>query len=703
MNIKNISAGALLLLPAMLSAAHIGFMMPAGGKQDSTVDVIIGGQAFWRVDKAQITGKGVTIEKVQFVPGIPNPDGKQRRYMHQVLRLYHKQKPNTVKFPETTEGWRKHPFFDRLYELTDCERDILYHFLFVPRNALQASPAIAGRAIVRFKIDKDAPTGEREFRLIARDGTLSNPLKFIIGSVTEIREDFFPYPPAVKSKPMLTVPCAVNGQIMPGETDQFRFKAVKGEVITFRTRARYFNAFIGDGVPGHFQPILEVFDSKNQCVAYADDYYFDPDPVLTFKVPENGEYTLKIRDALYRGREDFVYRIDVFSGKYNPPLPPPPAIKDLPLKDMGSLKLSTPLQWPVMLKHTLTSRNGNNYQVKFKKGEEAVLEIFARRLSLPPDTLIKVYSPDGKLLAHNDDTERLKAGLVLHNTADSLLYFTAPADGLYTVNVSDIAGACGSDYRYYLRIDRKRPRFAVYTVPSTLSLASGGVSKIKLIAERFDKYDGPIYLKILSPAKCKIIGSRMIPANCSQTEITVTAEYKRERPVEQMAIEAYCKDFKTRVIPGDEATQAFAYTHINPAKEMPVRVLHRTQQINWNLKKPQAVMTDKPLKLTAKLVSGYLPPNISIKLEPVYLPDSVKVIAAPAVKTKQVKVKRRTTIQVPPMSVTLQYKDKNKREDVNVIFQAVWQTKSKPDKKGKIRYYTNRIMLPALLIKGGKN
>ena len=36
---------------------------------------------------------------------------------------------------------------------------------------------------------------------------------------------------------------------------------------------------------------------------------FHPDPVLFFEVPKDGEYVLQIRDSIYRGREDFVYRI----------------------------------------------------------------------------------------------------------------------------------------------------------------------------------------------------------------------------------------------------------------------------------------------------------------------------------------------------------------------------------------------------------
>ena len=46
-------------------------------------------------------------------------------------------------------------------------------------------------------------------------------------------------------------------------------------------------------------------------LAYRDDFRFDPDPVLYYEIPADGEYVLEIKDSIYRGREDFVYRITV--------------------------------------------------------------------------------------------------------------------------------------------------------------------------------------------------------------------------------------------------------------------------------------------------------------------------------------------------------------------------------------------------------
>ena len=62
-------------------------------------------------------------------------------------------------------------------------------------------------------------------------------------------------------------------------------------------------------VPGWFQPVLRLRDGAGKEVAYNDDYRFKVDPVLMYEVAKDGEYVLELTDAIYRGREDFVYRI----------------------------------------------------------------------------------------------------------------------------------------------------------------------------------------------------------------------------------------------------------------------------------------------------------------------------------------------------------------------------------------------------------
>ena len=109
----------------------------------------------------------------------------------------------------------------------------------------------------------------------------------------------------------ITLPAIVNGQILPGGVDRYRFQARKGQQLVVAAAARELIPYLADAVPGWFQAALALYDAKGNELAYADDYRFHPDPVLHCEIPKDGEYVVEIRDSIYRGREDFVYRITV--------------------------------------------------------------------------------------------------------------------------------------------------------------------------------------------------------------------------------------------------------------------------------------------------------------------------------------------------------------------------------------------------------
>jgi len=73
-----------------------------------------------------------------------------------------------------------------------------------------------------------------------------------------------------------------------------------------QAHARHLLRIWADAVPGWFQAAVSLYDAKGNELAFADDYRFDPDPVVLFKVPEDGEYEIAIHDSVYRAG-DFVY------------------------------------------------------------------------------------------------------------------------------------------------------------------------------------------------------------------------------------------------------------------------------------------------------------------------------------------------------------------------------------------------------------
>jgi len=82
----------------------------------------------------------------------------------------------------------------------------------------------------------------------------------------------------------------------------------------------------------------------------------------------------------------------------------------------------------------------NHYKFKAKKGEEFVFELDAARRGLALDSSLMVLDVNGKELARNEDAIGL----------DSLLFFTAPADGEFIVAVRDFRYRGGNEYSYRL-------------------------------------------------------------------------------------------------------------------------------------------------------------------------------------------------------------------------------------------------------------
>ena len=110
---------------------------------------------------------------------------------------------------------------------------------------------------------------------------------------------------------LVDMPVVVNGQITEAKTDAYSFYARKGDTVVIDVWGRMQLPYISDAVPGWFQPVVRVTDSRGKEVAYCDDFFHRPDPHLSFKVPESGVYRAEIFDAIYRSREDFVYRMSI--------------------------------------------------------------------------------------------------------------------------------------------------------------------------------------------------------------------------------------------------------------------------------------------------------------------------------------------------------------------------------------------------------
>jgi len=347
-------------------------------------------------------------------------------------------------------------------------------------------------------------------------------------------------------------------------------------------------------VPGWFQATIALYDATGKEVAFADDYRFNPDPVLFYRVPRDGEYELEIRDAIYRGRQDFVYRIAVgerpfitrafplggregvetfafidgwnlAAGRLALDTKPgggwirqarsrggklvsnsiPYAVDTLPecnesesndtVKDAQRIDPGPPGM--IINGHIAKPGDVDVFRIAGGAGDGIVAEISARRLNSPLDSLLRLTDASGKVLAWNDDhvlkEKHLhidRLGLLTHH-ADSYLLARLPGKGAYYVQVSDARHHGGDAHAYRLRIGAPRPDFALRVTPSSLYTRPGGIMPICVYAMRNDGFDGQIEVKVKAPAGFELNGGR-IPAGHNSIRMTVTAPSRSPaRPV----------------------------------------------------------------------------------------------------------------------------------------------------------------------------
>jgi hypothetical protein len=79
---------------------------------------------------------------------------------------------------------------------------------------------------------------------------------------------------------------------------------------------------------------------------------------------------------------------------------------------------------------------------------------------------------------------------------DSLVHFTAPADGDYVVRLEDLKGGGGDDHAYRLTVREPRPDFRLSVTPRDPNVPVGGAVPITVTALRLDEFDAPIDVEL---------------------------------------------------------------------------------------------------------------------------------------------------------------------------------------------------------------
>ena len=336
-------------------------------------------------------------------------------------------------------------------------------------------------------IAPDARLGEHCARLRTLTG-ISELRTFYVGALPVVAEA---EPNTDFDKPQkIPLNVTVTGVIENEDVDYFLVEAKKGDRITAEVEGIRLGMTL-------FDPYVSIMDMKRFDLSASDDSaLLLQDPIASVVAPADGTYVIQVRETSYGGNGGCVYRMHV--GTYPRPRVAFPmgghAGQEVPVTYLGDV--AGPIAQTVKVPADATSpldlfaeQNGqvspspvhfrvspfpnvmeaepNNepskatkasgelplafngvidkdkdadfFRFTAKKGQTFDVNVYARRLRSPLDSVLVIHKGDGAGLASNDDS----------GGPDSYLRFTVPEDGEYVFQVYDhlLRGSPESTYR----------------------------------------------------------------------------------------------------------------------------------------------------------------------------------------------------------------------------------------------------------------
>ena len=420
----------------------------------------------------------------------------------------------------------------------------------------------------RLRIAKDCPLGEHHLRVRTATG-ISELRTFYVGPFPLLDET---EPNNDLAKPQkVAVNTTVHGVIADEDVDSFVIAAKRGDRISAEIEAMRLGRSM-------FDPHLAIYDSKGALLAKADDTaLLMQDCFVSLMAPKDGTYTIQVRETSYGGNAQFAYRLHLGNfprptavypaggmagerlivrfigdplGEFGQTIRLPASRDDkfgafansggvespspnwirvstfsnvLETADNHTAEKATPAEAGPIALNGIISRSGERdwFRVKGKKGEALELNVYARRLRSPLDSVLEVHDDDGNTLASNDDA----AG------PDSSLKFTPEGDGDFFVLVKDQLGNGGADFVYRVEITKTEPSLAL-NIPQVarndsqtrqyISVARGN-RFATLIAARKNNFNGDLTLAMEGlPTGVKMVADTM-PENVNQMPIVFEA------------------------------------------------------------------------------------------------------------------------------------------------------------------------------------
>ncbi|NBV53503.1 MAG: peptidase, partial [Verrucomicrobia bacterium] len=357
----------------------------------------------------------------------------------------------------------------------------------------------ANKVELTLAIGKEVQAGNHVMRVRTKSG-ISHMRQFFASPFPNVEEKE-PNSDFATAQP-ISLNQTIEGVVLAEDVDYYKVTVKKGQRIGVQVDGLRLAAIPN----GALDPYVAILDKDKFEKAFSDDtILYRQDGYCSFTAEYDGDYYVMVRESSYRGSANSFYRLHV--GDFRRPDAIYPAGGKLgskltvrfleahdsfaeetvlPNENDADFVLYPKSQRPApsgntfrlsTIENTLESEpndtpetgtlavaadayalNGvigkpgdvDYFRVPLKKGQVFECRGFAQALGSPLDPVVSVFTPKGNTLIANDDGGGMRR-------LDSRFKITAPADGLYTVRITDHLERGGPNFVYRIEMVASQP------------------------------------------------------------------------------------------------------------------------------------------------------------------------------------------------------------------------------------------------------
>jgi len=542
MNIKKHCQCIALILSTLLTVTiaqaqvpRINTFFPVGGKAGTTVTVEIRGSALDGGGVVLVNAPGVTG---QLVPGGNKGDDTFRPVWESKCGTCHElRSPGNRSL--TAAQWTAtvtRMIKVRQAPIAPADEQKIVKFL--------VSAAASGQMAAQMKIDPDALPGLYEVRLVTTHGVSTAGL-FEVGNLPEIQG----VNGRRETAQVVKLPIIANGTLAAkAERHYYRFEAKQGQRLVFDLKGYRYN----DLTQLFFNPQLRLYDSSGKEIAENHGYY-ELDPLIDWKCPSDGPYTLEVRDLLGSGNPSSVYRMRMGVLPYDTVLYPPaaqmasPAALHVVGKNTENMKtdftLAAPAQtgvqsvgspygpqqlyvspypivraeskpaMPIALPAAFAGHfagPGASDTFSVQGNGPVEFEAYASRIGSPVLVHVSLQNAKGQTMGDINGDNRLRVNLEANQT--------------YTLKVDQPAAQNSPNFVYCVEARPTHPEIECVVHPSNVTLRAGTSAAVQVVLRRRDGVKGEILLTATDLPPGVHATPKAIPADRNDVLFILTAD-----------------------------------------------------------------------------------------------------------------------------------------------------------------------------------